>query len=214
MKKFKGLAGWAKAFMTLAIVSLFISFSFIGAVAEVFPELQEWSKKTFDWMAYTVDGWYGVALPDAHDWLYENVKVTAAMIGILFLVIACVLYSLAFRKAGKALTHRQNNGSVPTSTVVIGSTTESKKLIKNQAKEAKREEKMKKLAEIKAEKEAKKAAKKAAKEAAKAAKEGVDKTADAAQDAAIAKVAETVATVKANNAAASKSMDDILNSMK
>ena len=213
MRHFRALAGWAKAFMILAIVSLFLSFTMIGAAESAFPELVSWFKKVVTWFASTIEGWNGYVLLDEHQWLYENVKLIAALIGILFLIVACLLYSVAISRAGKVYWKRQQNGNQATaSTVVIGSTSESKKLMEDQAKEAKREEKMKKLAEIKAEKEAKKAAKKAAKEAAKKAKEEVvAPVADAAQDVAIAKVVETT---KAAKTVASKSIDDVLNSMK
>lgn len=214
MRHFKATAAWAKTFMILAILAFFVSFSLIGAVAEAFPSLQEWSKRVFDWLATTVDGWGGVLLPESHEWLYANVKVGSALIGLICLTVACVLYSIALRGAGKAASHRPSNASQTASTVVIGSSTESRKLMKEQAKEAERNEKMRKLEEIKAEKLAKKAAKKAAKAAAKAAKEEVAEETQPAKEEAIAKVAETVQTAKTANAAAAKSMDDILNSIK
>jgi hypothetical protein len=218
MKKYKSVAGWAKAFLILAVLCLFVGFTMTCGEVISFHSLQDYARDFVTKIFGLFNGWFCKSFPfdvnapeDDHLWLYSNTRIIFELAGIIFLFLGLILAGAAFRRAGDALDRRVGQAITPSSTVVIGSTDESQKLIKEQAKEAKREEEMKKLAEIKAEREKKRAAKEAAKEAAKKAKEataaGTDAVAKTAED-----VIDQVAT--ATKVDSSKKIDDILKSLK
>jgi Skp family chaperone for outer membrane proteins len=215
MKHYGRLAGWARALAVLATLAFFVAFTLIGAVAVDFPSLAEGSKALIDWCGNTIAGWVGLALVGDLGWLYADVKVCASAVGIVSMAFSFILFSRSLRGYHRAYARKAQTGQTQaSSTVVIGSSDESRRLAKEQAKLAEKETKMKKLDEIRAEKKAKKEAKKAAKLAAKEAKAADKATATEAkkEDKAVEAVAKAAEAPK--KASSSKNLDDILNSMK